>query len=147
MKRTRVLQIISGFAVEGPLGGIERFGIELSRNLDSSRFEPILCGLWRYHVPYEQHWVDRLREAGFDAFFAADWNDEHPYRSFFLAWRGVLQHLNSQSVDIVHSHCQFGDLVAILTARPLHAKTILRTVHNEKEWPKRPWRRWLLTNV
>lgn len=147
MDRARIVQIISGFAVEGPLGGIERFGIELSRNLDSALFEPILCGLWRYHTPYEKQWVDRLRKSGIEAFFAADWNEERPYQSFFSAWRGILEHLNNTSVDLIHSHCQFGDVAAILIARRLHPKAMLRTVHNEKEWPKRPWRRWLLTDA
>lgn len=147
MERARVLQIISGFAVEGPLGGIERFGIELSRHLDSACLESILCGLWRYGTPYEEERVRRLQDEGIDAFFAADWDDQRPYRSFFRAWRGILKHLDAESVDLIHSHCQFGDILALMLARRIQAQAVLRTVHNEREWPKRPWRRWLLTNI
>lgn len=147
MRRVRVLQIISGFAVEGPLGGLERFGIELVRTMDHKRFEPILCGLWRYHTPYEDRWVVRLQERGVDAFFAADLDEAHPYRSFLQAWRGILQHLAGQRVHLIHSHSQFGDVAALLVARPLQAQAVLRTVHNEREWPRRPWRRWVLTNT
>ena len=60
----RVLEIISGFAVEGPLGGIERFGIELSQALNPEIVEPILCGLWAYDVPYERDWVRSLADKG-----------------------------------------------------------------------------------
>lgn len=147
MDRARVLEIIHGFAVEGPLGGIERFGIELARAIDRSRIEPILCGLWRYHTPYEEQTVARLREEGIDAFFAADWDGTHPYRSFWRAWRGTRRYLASQRVHLIHSHCQFGDGMALLMARSLRARAILRTVHNEREWTKRPGRRLLLTHV
>jgi len=147
MARIRMLEIISGFAVEGPLGGIERFGIELVRHLDTSRFEPILCGLWRYHAPYEEQHAARLEKEGIRAFFAADWQGAHPYRSFLQAWRGILQHLRGEKVHLIHSHCQFGDVAALLVAHPLRTQVILRTVHNEREWPKRPLRRMLLTNT
>lgn len=147
MGRIRILEIVSGFAVEGPLGGIERFGIELTRNMDRTCLEPILCGLWRYHTPYEEQWVARLQEEGIEAFFAADWEEVRPYRSFLRAWRGILRHLIGQKVHLIHSHCQFGDVAALLVACPLQARALLRTVHNEREWPKRPWRRRLLTNT
>lgn len=147
MERVRVLEIISGFAVEGPLGGIERFGTELARALDASRFEPIVCGLWRYHTPYEEGHADELCQEGIHAFFAADWDEARPYLSFARAWRGIVQHLAGQKVDLIHSHCQFGDMAALLTARTLRARALLRTVHNEREWPRRPLRRLLLTNL
>ncbi len=133
--------------MEGPLGGVERFGIELVRTMDRSHFEPILCGLWRYHTPYEEQWVARLREEGIQAFFAAGWDETHPYRSFWQAWRGIRRHLAGQRVHLIHSHCQFGDPLVLLLSRRLRARVILRTVHNEREWPKRPWRRLFLTNV
>lgn len=147
MARMRVLQIIHGFAVEGPLGGIERFGIELVRALDRAYVEPILCGLWRYQTPGEERWMARLREEGIHAFLAADWDDAHPYYGFLRAWRGTLRHLAGRRVHLIHSHCEFGDGIALLVARPLGAQALLRTVHNEREWPRRPSRRLLLTNL
>lgn len=142
----RVLEIISGFAVEGPLGGIERFGIELSQALNPEIVEPILCGLWAYHVPYEQDWVQHLMDNNIAAFIAADWQEQAPYVSFLRAVRAIPKYISSP-VDIVHSHCQFGDIAALLLARQLGAKWLVRTVHNEREWPKRPLRRLFLTNL
>ncbi len=147
MRRIRVLELINGFAVEGPLGGIERFGIELVRAMDRERVEPLLCGLWRYGTPYEESHVEQLRENGIYAFFAADWDGAHPYLSFLEAWRGMRRELAGQRVHLIHSHCQFGDGLAILLARTTHAHALVRTVHNEREWTKRPGRRLFLTNL
>ena len=145
MKRIRVLEIISGFAIEGPLGGIERFGIELSQALDQNFIEPIVCGMWAYGTPYEHGWVERLNERGVQAFIAADWHDSSPYISFKAAYQGTKAQVN-EPIDIIHSHCQFGDPLAMLIKRRLQAKALIRTVHNEREWGKRPFRRALLTN-
>jgi glycosyltransferase involved in cell wall biosynthesis len=141
----RILEIISGFAVEGPLGGIERFGIELTRQLVRRDAHPILCGMWDYGTSYESSWVDRLTNEGIEAFIAATWDETAVYPSFLQAVRGMARSVK-KPVDIIHSHCQFGDMAALLLARPLGAKVLIRTVHNEREWPKRPHRRWLLTN-
>ena len=146
MAKIRVLEIVHGLAIEGPLGGIERFGIELARALSRTPIEPVLCGLWRYHTPYEEQRIAQLRAEGIHVFFAADWDEFHPYRGFLKAWRGTIDNLAGQQVHLIHSHCQFGDGIALVVARPLHARAILRTVHNEREWPKRPGRRLLLTN-
>ena len=145
MKRIRVLEIISGFAVEGPLGGIERFGIELSQALDQNLIEPIVCGMWAYGTPYEYGWVGKLNKRGVQAFIAADWNESSPYNSFKVAYQGTKEYLNGP-IDIIHSHCQFGDPLAILIKRQVQAKALIRTVHNEREWGKRPFRRAFLTN-
>ena len=146
MPKIRVLEIISGFAVEGPLGGIERFGISLAQNLNRERFEPILCGLWAYGTPYEHQWVERLRAQGIEAYIAADWLPHSPYQSFRNTLPALQRHREAP-VDIIHSHCQFGDAAAIwLKYRYLPSAHLIRTVHNEREWGKRPLRRLLLTN-
>lgn len=142
----RVLEIISGFAVEGPLGGIERFGIELCRALDRTRLEPIACGLWSYGTPLEWRWVNQLTGEGIEAFIAATWAEDAPYWSFWRALRGIRTELAGRRVDIIHSHCQFGDVAALLLKRALGAQVVMRTIHNEREWPKRPLRRLVLTN-
>ncbi len=141
-----VLQIISGFAVEGPLGGIERFGMSLSKNLLDLSVTPILCGLWAYDTPYEREWVKSMRQLGIRAFIAAAWDENAPYKSFRQAIRGIRNEELSR-VDIIHSHTQFGDLASLYFKRSLGARRIIRTVHNEKEWGKRPLRRLLFTNL
>lgn len=145
MKPIRVLEIISGFAVEGPLGGIERFGIELAQAFDRSQIEPIVCGMWAYGTAYEYEWVSRLQQLGIDAFIAADWQESAPYKSFARVYKNLASYVDQ--ADIIHSHCQFGDVLALLYRRRLQAKALVRTVHNEKEWGKRPLRRFMLTNL
>lgn len=146
MNRIRVLEIISGFAVEGPLGGIERFGIELAQALDHTLIEPIVCGMWAYGTPYEYNWVSLLNQQGVNAFIAADWDEKSPYKSFKNAYWGTKNQIKTP-VDIIHSHCQFGDILALLLKRQLGARVLIRTVHNEREWGKRPLRRFFLTNA
>lgn len=149
MKSIPVLQIISGFAVEGPLGGIERFGIELSRELMDTSYHPILCGMWDYGTNSEIRWLEQVRAAGVEGFVSAEWNGAHPYYSFLRAWNGVRRYFSDHPdpPHIIHSHCQFGDVLALLLTATLPVRAVLRTVHNEREWGKRPWRRWLLTNL
>jgi glycosyltransferase involved in cell wall biosynthesis len=147
MTPIRVLEIVAGFAVEGPLGGIERFGIELCRALDRRQVEPILCGLWRFGTPYEEQWQVDLQREGIHAFLAAARDQAHPYRGFVHSWQGIRRELAGQRVDIVHSHSEFGDGIALLLARSLGTRRLVRTVHNELEWPKRPGRRLFLTNL
>ncbi|MEZ4675708.1 MAG: glycosyltransferase [Caldilineaceae bacterium] len=146
MKPIRVLQIIAGFAVEGPLGGIERFGIELARQLQRRGFDPILCGLWDFRTPFDQQWVERLNAEGITAFTAAPKDDDAPYRNYRDLLQGILRQ-SPRPVDIIHSHSEFGDVAALLLRRRLEARALVRTVHNEREWRKRPLRRLLLTNL
>lgn len=146
MTAIRVLEILNGFALEGPLGGIERFGVELARALDRAQVEPIVYGMWSFAAPNEQRWLRALRQEGVEAFMPAPWDAQKPYRSFFATLRATRAHLKGRRVDVIHSHCQFGDVVALLLRRQLRAAAIVRTVHNEREWGKRPGRRLFLTN-
>ncbi len=146
MNYIRVLEIISGFAIEGPLGGIERFGLELAYALGRTRFVPIVCGLWEYGTPFEHDRVVSLRKKGNEAFIAARWEEQAPYRSFRRALIGMQKAVTGR-VDLIHSHCQFGDIAALLLKGPLGAQAIIRTVHNEREWIKRPLRRLFLTQM
>jgi glycosyltransferase involved in cell wall biosynthesis len=140
----RVLQIISGFAIEGPLGGIERFVVDLVQQLPPT-VEPIVCGRWDYHTPADRYWLDFLRAQGITAFCAAPWAETSPYKSLKVAWEGAKRELQGQKIDIIHSHCQFGDPLALMLRRPVGAQALVRTVHNEKEWGRRPFRRWLFS--
>lgn len=143
----RVLEIISGFAVEGPLGGIERFTIELSRALRAADVEPIVCGMWAYGTAGEQRWLADLQTRGIDAFISTEWHEDAPYRSFLNSLKATRERLAGQQIDVIHSHCQFGDALALLMRRQLGAKAVIRTVHNEHEWMNRPSRRLLFTNI
>jgi glycosyltransferase involved in cell wall biosynthesis len=136
MKRLRVLQIVSGLSVEGPLGGAGRFVIELARALDRAAVEPMIAAIWDYHTGFEQKWSEQLTAEGVPNIIAADWDEVAPYRSCVRSLR-ALQERGDFSADILHSHGEFTDLAAIYLRRPLRAKRIMRTVHSAVEWSKR----------
>ncbi|MFK7800835.1 MAG: glycosyltransferase family 4 protein [Anaerolineae bacterium] len=142
----RVLLITSGFAIDGPLGGIERFGLELSKNIDTAKVDVTLLGMWAYGVENEQTWLKHAQAAGVNAIMPTQWDESSPTKSFWRCLVDTRNMLQGERFDIIHSHCQFGDVLALCLKRFLGAKTLLRTVHNEKEWPRRQYRRQLLTN-
>ncbi len=59
-----VVQLIDGFAVEEHSGGASQFGIQLARHLDRARYQPLVCGLWRYDTPSERRWQECLHGEG-----------------------------------------------------------------------------------
>lgn len=137
MRPLRVLILVSSFAIEEPLGGVARFVVELSRAFDRTRVTPILGALWDYHTEADQRWLHRLRDEGFQAFVGAGWDEQAPYRSCVAALRGLWRQA-PRPVDIIHSHGEFNDLAALALRRHLGAQALVRTVHNEFEWAKRP---------
>ncbi len=145
MKPLRVLYLINGFAVGGPVGGAERFTLSLARALDRDQVEPVLAGLWQWDSPFEADWLARLRGEGLAAFVGAPKDDSAPLRNILDSIRALRAQLPAP-VDIIHSQCDFGDLVALRLRRGLAARALLRTAHNEREWAKRPWRRVVFTN-
>lgn len=147
MRRLRVLHILNGFAVDGPAGGMARFCIELSRAFDRDHFEIALCGLWHHGSATEDYWIQELNRQGVDAFAATAWDTASPLRSFRAAFTGIRQRMADQRMDIIHSHCQFGDIIALMLRQQLRPWAVVRTLHNEREWARRPLRRLFLTNI
>jgi len=132
--RVRVLIIISGLAIGEPLGGAERFGIELARNLDLAQVEPIVCAFWRRGTPSEEHWLNYLTEAGIEVFFAADWESSLELSKYARGFENIAAYLRNRPVDVIHSHFQVGSIAAWLLRRTLGAKALIRTAHAGKEW-------------
>ncbi len=143
-EKIRVLQIIAGFALESPLGGIERFVIELAQALNKQEYEPIVFGLWDWGTPFDGYWQNQLAEAGIRSFTGARWDERSPFMSFKQSMAGM-RAIFDEHVDIIHSHSQFGDVAALLLRRHVDASHLVRTVHNEREWARQPLRRILLT--
>lgn len=143
-KRIKVLELIAGFSVEKPLGGIERFVIELSKNLDQKIFDPYVFGLWDFQTPYNHRWIQVLNEAGVGTYEGDCWDASHPYQSFIQSFRKLEKTIASYPVDIVHSHDQFGDVMAILLKQKYRSIRLVRTVHNQMEWHHRPLRKLFL---
>lgn len=147
--RIRVVEIIYSFGVAGPGGGAARFGMELSRNLDPERFEVTICGLWNYGTILEQKCIESFRRENIEAFTAANWDPDHPYSCFWKAYHKLQSFLSLQAANILHSHSEFGDPVALLMKLSRKSPIIVRTVHNgyRHEWRDKPLRRLLLTNL
>jgi len=133
--RTRVLIIVAGIAIGEPLGGAERFGIELARNLDQNKIEPILCAFWHHGVPSERYWVDSLTKAGVEVFFAAEWERGPGGLVKYANGLGnITARFQDRPVDVIHSTIQIGSIAALLLKRPLHAQARIRTALAGKEW-------------
>jgi glycosyltransferase involved in cell wall biosynthesis len=146
----RVLQIATGIGVEGALGGAERFSIELCRELNRGArqdVQPVMCGLWHYGTRFEDDWIRRLNQEGIQTAIGSPWEPGAPYRSFWRAARRILRLAGETRADIVHSHCPYGDLVALAARFGPGAPVALRTAHNPREWINRPMFRAAFTQV
>jgi glycosyltransferase involved in cell wall biosynthesis len=141
----RVLQIVNSVALGGPVGGAERLGVTLARAFDRAQVQPSVAALWNWAPALEALWQRRLTDEGIPTCVGPAKDDRAPLRNFVEAVT-MLARTVSGPVDIIHSQCDFGDVAAILLRRPLRARRIVRTAHNEREWPKRPLRRLLLVN-
>ena len=151
----RVLLIMAGFAVEGPLGGVERMTIALAQALAALEpgpgcrpVQPSVCGLWRFDTPGEARWLHALRAQGIPAFIAYD-AAVYPQVSPYVAWAGAARALPRLAgrADVIHCEAQFGDPLALLAKRRLGAQAVVRSVHQDPDWQRRPLRRLLLTHV
>jgi glycosyltransferase involved in cell wall biosynthesis len=142
----RLFIIISSFAVEGPEGGIERFGVELARRLDRSKFDVTLCGLWRYDLDHETRWMHRLSEGGIQVVTTAPWTGVRR-RDAQVSLRFLRDYFKGYQADIVNSHTHFAHLATVLTRRRSGARASLRTVHNEREWYRQPRLGAILNNL
>lgn len=134
MDKIRVLTIISGLAVGEQSGGAERFGIELACHLDRERFEPIVCGFWRWNRPSEQFWLKHLAAREIQVFWAAERPKKFDLRIYARGLQNILSRLKETPVHIIHSHFQLGSVTALLIRRALQAKGLVRTAHGAFRW-------------
>ncbi len=131
-----VLLVVSSLAVDGPLGGVARFVVELARAFDRARVRPAIAALWNYGTPGEAIWQEKLGQAGIPTAVGAHWDEARPYWSCVQALRGL--HASSlPAATVLHSHGEFSDLAAWWMRRRFRGRVLVRTVHNEIEWPKR----------
>ncbi len=132
-----VLELVSGLAIEATSGGVARFVTELVQAIDRSRVQPLVAALWDYNTPYDRPRAAQLCAAGIPTLLGSDWNEHRAYRSCVTSFRRLWGEL-PRGVDIIHSHGEFSDLAAVGLQRRLGATCLVRTVHNEIEWSKRP---------
>jgi glycosyltransferase involved in cell wall biosynthesis len=137
--------MLSGIAIGDPLGGAERFGVDLARNLDRSRFEPRIYALWRFSTEAERHWLSLLTDEGITVLFAAPATVKHPL-SFSRALESIVRQNGSQQTDVMHSHVPLASLAAALLKRRLGARALVRTSQAGREWGDGPVS-WLARQV
>jgi hypothetical protein len=147
-ERIKVLFLIFSFDIEAMGGGISRFVVNLSQELDPGNFQVSICGLWNRGTEFEAKRINELSEAGINAFTCSPWDELHPYRAFVNSYRVLRRHIREHPADIVHSHSLFGDIAVLWLNFEGKAPVILRTLHNElrTEWSRRPIRRLILSH-
>jgi glycosyltransferase involved in cell wall biosynthesis len=147
--KIHLLQIIYSFDVEGTGGGIARFAIALSQALNRDMFDVAVCGLWNTGTAGEYQRIEHLNSQGIKAFTAADWDPAHPMRSLIDSYRSLARFIKQHPLDLIHSHSEFSDVVAMFLKVHPGASAIVRTLHNgyKLEWRKRPIRRFIFTNT
>ncbi len=139
MSRIPVIQLVDGFATEEVSGGAAQFGIQLARHLDRSRYAPFVCGLWRYNTPSENRWLEALRDEGIGTAILID-SPEQLSTDLIRATAYLRRLITRVKPRIINSHFERGDLLSLFCkiAHPLRPR-IVRTVHTEEQWQKRPW--------
>ena len=145
-----VMQLFYTFDIEAGGGGLSKFAIELGKNLDPDQFEVIFCSLGYYDSPLGQQRIAELNDSGYQAFEAAHWDLNHPYRSFLQAQSCLDRWLRVQARrTVIHSHSEYTDINALLLKLHRWSTPILRTVHYgfRYEWSTKPIRRLILTNT
>ena len=147
--KIQILQIIYSFDVEGSGGGIARFAIALSQALNKDMFDVSLCGLWNTGTTGESQRIEMLNSQGINAFTASDWISTRPLQSLLDSYRNLARYIQTHPMDIVHSHSEFSDVVALMLKLYPGTGAIVRTLHNgyQLEWRKRPFRRLLFTKT
>ena len=147
--RFQILEFVHNLRFEGPGGGIGRFTIDLCRNLDVELFNVTLYSLWNYNTKSEKEIILQLESEGISTFNAADWNEKKPYHSFWNAYINISKFYMQNPMDLIHSHSEFSDIVALLIKLRWNNPKIIRTVHYGyiHEWRNKPLRRLLFTNL
>jgi len=147
-RRIRILEIVYCLSVEGPGGGRERFGIELSRALDPDRFDVTVCGLWNLGTPFEETRINQLKAEGMDVFTAAVRDKTKLVRSFWKAFGAIQLALSQRPADILHSHAESANVMAMMLKAGFKPPIIIRTVHSEDKHmgSMKPLHRLMLTD-
>jgi glycosyltransferase involved in cell wall biosynthesis len=145
--RIPVLQLIDGFATEEQSGGAAQFGIQLARHLDRTRYQPFVCGLWRYNTPSERRWREQLRDEGIETAVLVE-QPSSLVPDFMRAAALLNLLLDRIQPCIINSHFERGDVLGLWCklVHTMHPR-IVRTMHTDQQWQTRPWLGRLLNLV
>lgn len=137
-KGLRVIQLIKGLDIGEIHGGSELFGMNLACALHDTQAEVVLCILYKMGTEQERKHLVSLEQKGIRLLFLQDWEGETSLGSFYQGARKLASFLKDHPADVLHSHFQVGTFLAILLKLTGHVRSIVRTVHVNREW-ERGW--------
>lgn len=132
--KIRVLMLVSGLDIGGAHGGAERFGLELSRQLDANAIDIVLCAFWRRGGKAESHWYKVLQDGGINVFFAAKWRGKYNIFEYIRGIHQIARQISRVRVDIIHSNFQMGTVAALYLKTFGYTRKAMRTAHAFHEW-------------
>ncbi|MGB9880925.1 MAG: glycosyltransferase, partial [Anaerolineae bacterium] len=120
-------------------GGAEYFGIQLARFLNKQEFDVAIFIMWYGGSEMEQQWLDVLLNEGLQVAGLIR-PGRHPLRDLWPISKSFWAFVNSFKPQIIHTHSQRGDLLALVVKwfHPLRPISI-RTVHIDQPWLNRWW--------
>lgn len=134
-RHVRVLHFIHTMAY----GGVETAVLNWVRTLDRSRFEVHLA-CFANPGGTERPFIDAAQRLGFEV-ATVPW---HRGKPVLRAARALAELLRERSIDIVHAHNTYADLVTVVAARKVPVKTVT-TAYVWFEYDS--WRRNLLQRI
>lgn len=146
-ERIPVIQLIDGFATEEHPGGAAQFGIRLAQHLDRTRYTPFVCGLWKYGTPSERRWRERLADQDIGTTILIE-NRTVLMKDMVRAALRLRGLIEATQAKVINSHFERGDVLALVSkvaGRP--RLKIVRTMHADEQWQRRPWLGQLLNLV
>lgn len=146
-EKIRVAQLVYNLQIEKGGGGLTRAAIEIAEWLDPDHFDRYVICLGGYNSTGEIERIQELRNKYINVYVSEYWQDKHPYISFVRSLVSMSKYIVQERIQIIHSHSEFTDIVAIFLKLFL-GLNIIRTVHYgyKLEWRNKPLRRIILTN-
>lgn len=146
--RHQVGEMIFSFDVELRGGGVTRFTTGLVKNLDPQIINVTIYSLTDSESEQSKQRIKQLNSLGIRTVVCGPWFEDNPLKSFIKALKTLQTELKLRPVEILHSHSEFTDVVAVWLKLFHGIPIIIRTAHNGYwlEWRKRPLRRIFFTN-
>jgi glycosyltransferase involved in cell wall biosynthesis len=126
----KILQVIKGFDIGGPLGGAENFGINLSLQLARQGVAVSVCSFYRYRTAIEQDWCAKLAGLGIPVIFASEARALNLIHSLKI----LQDYCKKKQIDILHSHFQVASLLVTYLRLFGFVRRAIRTAHTPLEW-------------
>ncbi len=136
----RIILLSWGFDPEHQ-GGIARFGLQLAEHLHRLGVQVELWGVLQLNTEREHNERQRLEAIGVPTrSFPQKKTELHTVIAITSA---LVQYIQQHPQTILSVHGALADLCGVIVKRMTHT-SVVRTVHSEREWYKRPQLGWLV---